>query len=152
MNNQASNAAILLPILKQISLFKSLDPQVHNEIVAKITLMFYPQGHQLFAEGDMGDTMYIIRNGQVEIFKNPKEEGELPKSLAVLQSGDFFGEMALVSDAPRNANAKALMDSEIFILKKEDFQMLLASNTDMAQQISQAVVERTNSNDKLSLQ
>ncbi len=152
MENQASNASILLPILKQISLFKSLTPELHNDIVSKITLMFYPKDYQLFKEGDLGDSMYIIRSGEVVISRAPKEEGDLPKTLATLTAGNFFGEMALISEVPRNASAKATQDAEIFILKKPDFQALLATNSDMAAQISQAVVERSNNNDKLSLQ
>lgn len=56
--------------------------------------------------------------------------------------------MALVSDVPRNASAKTLGDSEVFILSKDDFKKLLDTNTVLAEQISKTVVDRLNANNK----
>lgn len=148
MANENQDSSILLPILKQIPLFAGLDEALHREILQHIVLMYFPVNYVLFKEGDQGDALYIIKRGQVEIYHEPKEEGDLPKKVADLSDNGFFGEMALISEVPRNASAKALVDSEIFILNKDDFKKLLDTNTVLAEQISAAVIQRVNENDK----
>ncbi len=149
MNNPNVNVDVLLPILRQIPLFASLDEALHREIIQRIVLMYYPANYVLFKEGDEGDALYIIKNGQVEIYKEPKEEGDLPKSLASIPDKGFFGEMALISDVPRNASAKAMTDCEVFILSKDDFKKLLDTNTQLAEQISTTMITRMKENDKI---
>jgi len=148
MTNENVNISVLLNVLRQIPLFASLDENLHREIIESIVLMYYPGEYSLFKQGDEGDALYIIKKGQVEIYTEPAEEGDLPKSLATITDGGFFGEMALVSDAARNASAKTLVDSEVFILSKEDFKKLLDSNPVLAEQISATVVSRMKQNEQ----
>jgi CRP-like cAMP-binding protein len=146
MADNNADASILLPVLKQIPLFSNLDESLHHEIIQHIVLMYYPTDYVVFKENDVGDALYIVKKGNVRIFHEPKEEGDLPKNIAEIGNGGFFGEMALVSDSPRNASAKALVDSEVFILSKDDFKQLLDSNPTLAEQVSAAIVDRTNEN------
>lgn len=148
MPNENVDPLIILPVLRKIPLFSALNEELHREIIQHIVLMYYPVNYTIFKEGDEGDALYIIKKGNVEIYNEPKEEGDLPKKIAEITDGGFFGEMALVSDIPRNASAKTLSDCEIFILSKDDFKKLLASNTVLAEQISATVVSRVNENDK----
>lgn len=148
MSEQNSDASLLIPILKQIPIFSALDPQLHQEIIQHIVLMYYPKGYTLFKQNDEADALYIVKQGQVEIYNEPKEEGDLPQKIAEINDGGFFGEIALVSESPRTASAKTLIDSQVFILSKQDFKNLLASNTVLAEQISATVVARMKENDK----
>lgn len=148
MENKTANAQILLPILRRIPLFETLEEDLHKEIIGHIILMYYPADHSLFKEGELGDALYIIKTGSVQIFQPPKEEGDLPKKIATIVAGGFFGEMALVSDSPRNASAKTLEESEIFILSKEDFNQLIRSNPNLAEQVSSTVISRLKQNDQ----
>ncbi|MBP7670860.1 cyclic nucleotide-binding domain-containing protein [Candidatus Gracilibacteria bacterium] len=143
----AADSSLLLPILKQIPLFATLDENQHKEIIQHIVMMYYPLNYTLLRQGEEGDALYIIKKGQVDIFKEPLTEGDLPSSLATITDGGFFGEMALVSDVPRNASARTITECEIFILSKTDFKTLLATNTAIAEQISAAMVDRLNAND-----
>lgn len=147
MDNSNVDISIVLPILKQIPLFASLDENLHREIVSRIVLMYYPKDYTLFKEGETGDALYIVKNGSIEIFHAPKEEGDLPNKVADIATGGFFGEMALISDEPRNASAKTLGESEIFILSKDDFQNLMSTNTTLAEHVSKAMIERLKAND-----
>lgn len=149
MSDQNSDVSLLMPILKQIPLFSALDPNLHAQIIQHIVLMYYPKGYTLFKENDEGDALYIIKQGAVEIYHEPKETGDLPQKVAEINNGGFFGEIALVSETPRNASAKTIIDSQIFILSKQDFKNLLASNTILAEQISATVIARMNENDKI---
>lgn len=148
MPNSNVDASMLLPILKKIPLFADLNEDQHKDIIQHIVLMYYPANYTIFKEGDAGDALYILKNGQVNVIKGPKEEGDLSQNIAEINTGGFFGEMALVSDVPRNATVKATMDSEVFILNKDDFNKLLGENTVLAQQISATVVSRLNQNNK----
>lgn len=149
MSNPNIDVSVLLPILKQIPLFASLNEEQHKEIIQRIVMMYYPANYTLFKEGDEGDALYIVKNGSVEIFHPEKEAGEGAKTVATISTGGFFGEMALVSEQPRNASAKANVDSEIFILSKDDFKQLLDTNTALAEQISATMVARLKENDQV---
>lgn len=148
MNNENVDVSVILPVLKQIPLFAGLDESLHREIIQHIVLMYYPANYVLFKEQDLGDALYIVKSGQVEIYHEPKEEGDLPKRVADIGQGGFFGEMALVSEAPRNASAKTLSECEVFLLSKGDFQKLLNSNTSLAEQISATVINRLKENEQ----
>ncbi len=141
-----SDIKILLPILHKIPLFQGLNEKEHRDILERIILMYYPKDYELFSEGEMGDALYIIKNGAVEIFHPAKTEDEEIKKVAQINDNGFFGEMALVTEEKRNASAKTLLDCEIFILSRDDFKKLLDSNQTMAEQISATVVKRTDEN------
>ncbi len=148
MTNENVDVELLLPILKQIPLFSALDEGIHREIIQHIILMYYPTDYEIFKENDAGDALYIVKRGQIEIFHPTEEEGEQPEKVAEINNSGFFGEMALISDVPRNASAKAVVDSEVFILSKDDFKKLLNTNQTLAEQISATVIDRMNENDK----
>lgn len=148
MENSNVDSSILLPILRQIPIFAALDEKAHKEIIEHIILMYYPPNYQLFKEGDEGDALYIVKKGQVSIYHEAKEEGDLPKKVAEINEKGFFGEMSLISDQPRNAAAKTTGEAEVFILSKTDFKKLLESNTALAEQISATVIDRIKQNDQ----
>lgn len=148
MTDSLGDVNILLPILKQIPLFANLDEKIHREIIEAIVLMYYPDEHEIFAEGDEGDALYIVKKGSVMVYHPPKEEGDMPDKMAEINQGGFFGEMALISDEPRIASVKTMQDSEVFILKKDSFKKLMDSNTTLAEQVSATMVSRLNENDK----
>lgn len=150
MENQSPDASLLIPILKKIPLFANLDDAAYNTLLPKITLMYYPKDHIVFNEGDSGDAMYLVKKGSMQVFHAPTEAGDAETPVANIGVGGFFGEMALISEAPRNAAVRTLEESEVFILKKSDFQSLLSTNPNLAQQVSATVVSRTNENDKNS--
>lgn len=144
--NENIDTSIVLNVLRQIPLFADLNEEQHKEIIQRIVLMYYPQDYVIFKELDEGDALYIIKKGGAEIFHEPREEGDLPKKVANIGPGGFFGEMALISDLPRNASVKTTEESEVFILNKKDFKDLLQTNKAMAQQISATMIARMNDN------
>jgi len=148
MENNNVDASVILPILKKIPLFADLDENLHREIIAQIVLMYYPADYTIFNEGDAGDALYIIKKGQVEVFHPSKAEGELLQKVADIGDGGFFGEMALVSETPRNASVKTTADTEVFILSKKNFSELLQTNTSLAEQISATTLARMKDNEK----
>jgi CRP-like cAMP-binding protein len=141
-----SDIKILMPILHRIPLFQGLDEKEHREILERIILMYYPKDYELFSEGETGDALYIVKNGSAQIYHPAfSEDGETTK-VATINDNGFFGEMALITEEKRNASAKTLLDSEIFILSKDDFKNLLSTNSVLAEHISMAMVKRTDQN------
>jgi CRP-like cAMP-binding protein len=151
MNDKTVDASMLLPVLRQIPLFSKLDENLHHEIIQHIVLMYYPENYVIFKENDQPDALYIIKKGKIKIYHEPKEQGDLPKEIAEIDEHGFFGEMALISDVARNASAKTVTESEVFILSKDDFKKLLNNNPALAEQISATMVDRLNKNDKQNL-
>lgn len=73
----------------------------------------------LFREGDEGDQMYLIKSGKIRIVKEMSKGEE--KTLAVLEAGAFFGEMAVLDKRPRSASAIAETDTELIIVNRDVF-------------------------------
>lgn len=75
----------------------------------------------VFDEDSKGDSMYVIKSGAVKIVKKVKNQ---ENTIAVLNPGEFFGEMALLDGLPRSAAVKATSDSELFMISLEGYQKL----------------------------
>lgn len=132
-------------ILRKIPLFAELNDDESKEVIKKITMDYFPENNILFKEGDAGDKMYIIKNGIVRIF----HAGDTPsfdKEVAMLGDNDFFGEMALITDGARNATAKVVEASQLFILSKEDMLKLISENPAIAAKISNEFLKRLKAN------
>ena len=82
----------------------------------------FASGEIIFREGDKGEFVYTIIDGNVEIIKEDVDGGE--KVLAKLGPGDYFGEMALISHKPRSATAKAVNLVTAMTISQEDFENL----------------------------
>ncbi|MEO0136448.1 MAG: Crp/Fnr family transcriptional regulator [candidate division WOR-3 bacterium] len=82
-------------------------------------------GEVLFNEGDKGDVMYLIKEGQIKITKG---KGPDERVLAVLKEGDFFGEMAIIDGSPRSATATAITKTSLLIIDKETFRAKIREN------------------------
>jgi len=74
-----------------------------------------PPGTTLFQEGDKGEEMFIIQSGKVKISKRIRG---VEKTLATLDKGEFFGEMAILNDKPRSASAETTEESEMLVIDR----------------------------------
>ena len=97
------------------------------------------RGAVIFRKGDPGDTMYIIIDGQVQIYQ---EEGESRFTQAQLGRGNFFGEMAIVSSQPRSANAVAAAPSVLLPVDKDVFLERVRSDPAVALHTIQILIIR----------
>lgn len=128
--DDVAGAPTLGEILRQIPLFADLAPR-HIERLSSIgTEEKHNTGAVLFSEGEAGEKFYLILDGAVRISRQVPSVGE--EALAVLNAGSFFGEMALIDDAPRSADARVHEDCRLFVLKKDDMEDLLFVDRDLA--------------------
>ncbi len=95
-------------ILSKVPAFMGLSARELKEVAAIVHKREYRAGEPVFSQGDPGLGMYIIQEGEVTISLTGKEEEE--RELAVLAEGDFFGELALIDESPRSANARCKTD------------------------------------------
>src|SRR3989442_9789780 len=110
-------------ILQKVPLFSQLAP-VELERVAEITReRSYPRNSVILFEDDPGDALYVVATGQVKVVLIGEDGREV--ILSVLGEGDFFGEMSLIDEEPRSAHVIAMEDSNLLVIRREDFQSIL---------------------------
>jgi len=101
------------------------------ERVAEITReRSYPRNSVILFEDDPGDALYVVAQGQVKVVLIGEDGREV--ILSVLGEGDFFGEMSLIDEEPRSAHVIAMEDSNLLVIRREDFQALLLDLADEA--------------------
>ncbi|MGB0133235.1 cyclic nucleotide-binding domain-containing protein [Dokdonella sp.] len=97
-----------------------------------------PAGQAVFAEGDPGQTLFIVESGVVEIFLAAR--GEEP--VARLGPGEFFGELSMLSGQPRSASAIASEPARLLRIEREAFAGLLSENVEIAVSIMRTLAQR----------
>ena len=85
----------------------------------------HPAGKRIIRQGDRGDRFYIVRQGHVEVTQ--RDAVGVPRVVNQLDRGAYFGEVALLHDAPRNASCRATVPTETLALSREDFDGLVRS-------------------------
>ncbi|MBI5968375.1 MAG: cyclic nucleotide-binding domain-containing protein [Deltaproteobacteria bacterium] len=99
----------------------------------------FPKGTILFREGDLGQEMFIIQKGKVQV---RKRVGSTERVLAELSEGEFFGEMALLMGMDRSATVEVIEDSKILVVRPDTFESLLKSNLDIALKMLKKMASR----------
>jgi CRP-like cAMP-binding protein len=123
---------------RRISLFSELTDREIDEVVSLFGRKLLAEGEALFLEGDIGDRFYIIEKGVISICIEIKGVGV--EELALLEDGNFFGEMALIDDAPRSASAVARKKSSLFYLDKKDFLGIMDRNLSIGNKMLRSMV------------
>jgi len=116
--------------LKQVALFESLLPEQLKLIASIVEELQVKPSTKLFADGDKADRFYFIVTGKVRISKQVPGIGE--EALTILEPGDFFGEMALIDEAPRSADAISNTTCLLGTISKPAFDNLLFMHKDLA--------------------
>jgi CRP/FNR family cyclic AMP-dependent transcriptional regulator len=126
----APNTEHIAACLTKVSLFADL-PAVYLRRIAGLGVEeSYARGAPVFAEGTSGDKLFVILSGSVRISRQVPGMGE--EALAILKTGDYFGEMALIDDFPRSADAIAHERCRLLVLTKERVADLLFVDRDLA--------------------
>jgi pSer/pThr/pTyr-binding forkhead associated (FHA) protein len=89
----------------------------------------HKKGEMIYVEGDLGSEMYVIQSGAVRIFRTI---GGVKQELAIMEKGDFFGEIAVLEGLPRTASAEALDNSEILEINSATFDKMIRANIEIA--------------------
>ncbi|HVM31649.1 MAG TPA: cyclic nucleotide-binding domain-containing protein [bacterium] len=135
--------AHLRRVLQQAYFLQLLGPKELDQLVTSLTATRVFKGHEIIKQGAPGDAFYLIATGKVSVWM---DKGSGPQLTAELRSDDFFGEMALISNAPRNATVKAEGLTELFVLQKSDFDKILMKNPGIADKLKKAYEARAEKN------
>ena len=95
----------------------------------------FREGEEIFAKGDLGNSLFIVHDGQVGIFNGPQQ-------LATFGPGDFFGELALLDAEPRSATAAALSEVLTFRIDQEDFYDVMEERGEVLRNILRMLCQR----------
>ena len=117
-------------LLKNVSLFQGLTTTQLTKVAGLAQPLKYAAGTFIFKEGDVGAAMYIVVDGKVRISKNVPGIGE--EALAILEKGAYFGEMAVIEDSPRSADAIAHSSCTVLVIERERLDQLMFTDKDLA--------------------
>jgi len=98
-----------------------------------------PKGRMIFCEYEPGHSFYLIQQGRVQI---TKVMGSIEKAVDILHPGELFGEMAILEEAPRSASAIALDDVTLLEFNRENFEILMQGNPQIAMTLLRTFVKR----------
>ncbi len=124
--------------LKQIDLFAGLKREAIELIARVATEESHAPGTKIFQHGDAGDKLYLILEGKVRISREVPGMGE--EALAVLGAGEVFGEMALLDESPRSADARVHDRCRLLAIPKDGFDDLLFLHKDLAYEVLWSIV------------
>jgi voltage-gated potassium channel len=125
-------------LVSKVPFFQSLDPAAITEITHLLRLLEVPERTAIIRRGKIGDCMYFIAAGEVQVDVKP--------SPVRLGSGAFFGELALLGDSVRSANVTTTMPSTLLILDLADFRTFTANHPDLKRAIDAEAQRRMSQN------
>jgi CRP/FNR family cyclic AMP-dependent transcriptional regulator len=129
-------------LLAQISLFQGLADEDREALAARLTEKNFKAGDIVFSQGDKGSSMYVVQSGAVQIYLPSAQKDLPPVVLKDLRTGEYFGELAIFDDKPRSASVRALVDTVLLELTREELGEHLGRSTRAAMTILSEMAER----------
>lgn len=146
--SQANSDGLLLVekvlILKSLSIFKDTPEHILADLAPLMQEEEYEQNTSIFQEGEIGDCMYIIYQGEVKIHKGNT-------TLAILKEKEVFGELALLDSEVRSASATTYTDCLLFRIEQEPFYELLENRTEVAKGFIKILCQRLRAQNEKSV-
>ena len=133
-------------LLKSVSLFWDLKEEEFGYIADRMVSKNFENGNLIFLEESQGENLFFVVEGSVKITRLSKDGREV--ILAMLNSGDFFGEMSLLDGEARSANVIALEDTEVLTLNRKDFLEVLHNYPQIAIQLLKEMTSRLRKSDR----
>jgi type IV pilus assembly protein PilB len=139
--SQAPPAPASQHYLRKVQLFSTLGDEECRMVEGRLKSREFAPMQAIVKEGALGDSMYVIRKGAVEVRKRDANTG-IDFLLTELEAGSCFGEMALLTSMPRTASVVATEPTECSVLERGDFEELLLTQPKIAVSLSQVLAER----------
>jgi CRP-like cAMP-binding protein len=126
-----------IALLRNVAIFKDLDDAELAEVAEVSREENFVSGEYIFREGENGNRLYLIVEGEVRISRDVPGSGE--EALAILKPGALFGEMAVFDRSERSTHAISNGGTKVLTITRPDFEMLLDFNREMAYKVLWAV-------------
>jgi CRP-like cAMP-binding protein len=125
--------ADILPLLRQVAIFKDLDDGELARVAEVCKTQEFVSSEYVFREGEAGNRLYLIIEGEVRISRTIPGSGE--EALAVLKAGALFGEMAVFDRSERSTDAISNGGTKCLTIARADFELLLDFNRELAYKV-----------------
>lgn len=129
-----------LKALKHVELFANFSEEELRTVAERLKYAPFARGDAITRQGDTSHWLYILASGEADVFLEAPGAGKRP--LDMLKEGSFFGEMGLMTGAPRTATILARTDVECYCLDKASFEDILQSRPAIAEEITPVLVRR----------
>src|SRR5258708_23192766 len=127
-------------LLAEVPFFQLLDDGERNFLAGELDVVHFREGEMVFTYGDPGDSMFVIRTGEVEVFFKDDTGGRIV--LETAREGDFFGELSLLDNGPRTASVVATRTVEALKVDRNDLDPLLRLHPEAALDLLTAMGKR----------
>jgi CRP-like cAMP-binding protein len=121
-----------MQMLRRVPFLEPLSLGEQQQLAGRIHLQSFAAGETVLREGDEGDSLYLIADGEVEVQVGPEGQAQV---VARLHAGDFFGEMSLMTGEARTATVVARGDCQFYVISKRAFESLLAGHEALVEAI-----------------
>ncbi len=128
-----------MKILRKVDLFRSFSDEELNTVAARLKYAPFVTGDLMTRQGAVAHWLYILTEGEAEVVL---ESSTGNKTLSTIHAGSFFGEMGMMTGAPRSTTVIAKTDVECYRLDKEAFESIIQSRPSIAEEISRILVAR----------
>ena len=135
-----TNCDEILSFLTKVSIFSSIGEQDLRRLADLLKSKQLPAGEIVIHQGDFGDSIYFICQGEVDIFIRNQEGAE--NTISHLMEGDFFGEMALLTLERRTATVTAIKSTDLLVLDCDDFHRFIDHSPEVGAQVRAVAQER----------
>jgi CRP-like cAMP-binding protein len=122
-------------MIKNVPLFAPLGKGQLAQVASIADEANLPEGKELTRQGERGREFFVLLDGEVEVQRDGKK-------IAKIMPGDFFGEIALISDRPRNATVTATKPLRVLVIRDTDFRSMLLRTPQIALKLLQALADR----------
>ncbi len=139
-NQLVRETAKICDYLRECPTFADLTERLLPEIANQMKAILFSPGAVIIEQGAEGDEFYLIRTGRVKVTQ--KDADAVERQLATLQEGDFFGEVALLEDQPRNATVTAETATLCYTLSKEEFRHVRDNCPTFEEELRKVMFER----------
>jgi len=124
-------------LLRRMPLFATMDEAEIDLLCSRLRVEHYSPGQVIIRQGERGDRFYILKRGHVEVAQ--RDERGVSDVVNRLDRGDYFGELALLRDAPRNATCRATLPTEALSLSRQDFDRLVKARFALREKVDRSI-------------
>jgi len=127
-------------VIESVEIFAPLSAEEKQTVARSAVRSVFAPGELILRRGDPGESMFVIYRGSVEVRLSSRDGNA--QQVAELKAGSFFGEMALLTGEPRNADVITVSEVETLEIRKGVLQQLLEDNSQLAEELSRTIAER----------
>jgi small-conductance mechanosensitive channel/CRP-like cAMP-binding protein len=128
-------------LLAGVDFLEALTSEQFDHLASEARIVPYPVGGAVVRQGDEGDSLFLVAEGRVDVSAHASSGG-VEQRLATLGPGDYFGEMSLLTGAPRSATIRAGEETRLVVLRKEALRPLLVADPTVLERLSKTLARR----------